>query len=70
MMKPTFLLTDPFLAILTVVVTTKLGGRIDDIGRRVGVNFAKGLGVLTILLITSLVAVPRTAATVHEIAIK
>lgn len=64
-----FLLTDPFLAILTVVVTTKLGGRIDDIGRRVGVNFAKGLGILTILLITSLVAVPRTAATVHEIAI-
>lgn len=64
-----FLLTDPFLAILTVVVTTKLGGRIDDIGRRVGVHFAKGLGILTILLITSLVAVPRTAATVHEIAV-
>ena len=64
-----FTLTDPVLAIVTVIVTTKLGGRIDDIGRRVSPNFAKGLGVITILLIATLIAVPRTAATVHEIAI-
>jgi len=64
-----FTLTDHVLAIVTVIVTTKLGGRIDDIGRRVSPNFAKGLGVITILLIATLIAVPRTAATVHEIAI-
>ncbi|EKU93110.1 LIV-II [Alloiococcus otitis] len=65
-----FILTDPFLAILVVIITAKLGGQAEDIGRRVGPNFAKVLGIIAILSIATFVAVPRTAATVHEIAIQ
>lgn len=65
-----FVLTDPFLAVLVIIVTTKLGGQAEDIGKRVGPGFAKGLGVVSILSIATFIAVPRTAATVHEIAIQ
>lgn len=65
-----FILTDPFLAVLVIIVTAKLGGRADDIGKRVGPVFTKVLGIISILSIATLVAVPRTAATVHEIAVE
>ncbi len=62
-----FLLTDPVLPILGVIITAKLGGRAEDLGKRVGENFSKILGTVTILTIGPFFAVPRTAATTHEV---
>lgn len=62
-----FLLTDPALPVIGVLVTMKLGGRADDLGKRVSPKFAKLIGMIAILLIGPLFAVPRTGATTHEI---
>ncbi len=62
-----FLLTDPVLPILGVIVTIGLGGRADDLGKRVSPKFAKLLGTIAILTIGPFFAVPRTGATTHEI---
>lgn len=62
-----FLLTDPALPVIGVLVTMKLGGRADDLGKRVSPRFAKLIGMVAILLIGPLFAVPRTGATTHEI---
>ena len=62
-----FLMTDPVLPILGVLVTTKLGGRADDLGKRVSPKFAKLIGMVAILTIGPFFAVPRTGATTHEI---
>lgn len=62
-----FLLTDPVLPILGVIITAKLGGGAEDLGKRVGNTFAKVLGTVTILTIGPLFAIPRTAATTHEV---
>ena len=62
-----FLLTDPALPVIGVLVTMKLGGRADDLGKRVSPKFAKLIGMVAILLIGPLFAVPRTGATTHEI---
>jgi len=65
-----FLATDPILPIIGVIVTIKLGGSADDIGTRVAPWFSKVLGITAVLCIATILAVPRTAATVHEIAIQ
>lgn len=65
-----FLLSDPVLPILGVIVTAKLGGRADDLGKRVGPKFAKLVGTVAILTIGPFFAVPRTGATTHEIFIR
>lgn len=65
-----FLLTDPVLPILGVIVTAKLGGRADDLGKRVSPKFAKFIGTIAILTIGPFFAVPRTGATTHEIFVK
>lgn len=65
-----FLLTDPVIPIVGVLVTMGLGGRPDDLGKRVSPKFAKLLGIMAILFIGPLFAVPRTGATTHEIFIK
>ncbi len=62
-----FLLTDPVLPILGVIVTAKLGGRADDLGKRVSPKFAKLVGTICILTIGPFFAIPRTGATTHEI---
>lgn len=62
-----FLMTDPVLPILGVLVTMKLGGRADDLGKRVSPKFAKLIGMVAILTIGPFFAVPRTGATTHEI---
>lgn len=62
-----FLMTDPVLPILGVLVTMKLGGRADDLGKRVSPKFAKLIGMIAILTIGPFFAVPRTGATTHEI---
>lgn len=65
-----FLLSDPVLPILGVIVTAKLGGRADDLGKRVSPKFAKLLGTIAILTIGPFFAVPRTGATTHEIFVR
>ncbi|WP_101772198.1 branched-chain amino acid transport system II carrier protein [Peptostreptococcus faecalis] len=65
-----FLLSDPVLPILGVIVTAKLGGRADDLGKRVGPKFAKLLGTIAILTIGPFFAVPRTGSTTHEIFVR
>ncbi|PSJ31504.1 branched-chain amino acid transporter [Peptostreptococcus russellii] len=65
-----FLLSDPVLPILGVIATAKLGGRADDLGKRVGPKFAKLVGTIAILTIGPFFAVPRTGATTHEIFIR
>ncbi len=65
-----FLLSDPVLPILGVIVTARLGGRADDLGKRVGAKFAKLVGTVAILTIGPFFAVPRTGATTHEILIR
>jgi len=62
-----FLLADPVLPILGVIVTMQLGGRADDLGKRVSPKFAKIIGTVAILTIGPFFAVPRTGATTHEI---
>lgn len=62
-----FLMTDPVLPVLGVLVTMKLGGRADDLGKRVSPKFAKLIGMIAILTIGPFFAVPRTGATTHEI---
>ena len=65
-----FLLSDPVLPILGVIVTARLGGRADDLGKRVSPKFAKLVGTVAILTIGPFFAVPRTGATTHEIFIR
>ena len=65
-----FILSDPLLPILGVIVTASLGGRADDLGKRVGSKFAKIMGMIAILVIGPFFAIPRTGATTHEIFVK
>lgn len=65
-----FLVTDPVLPILGTLITMKLGGRADDLGKRVSPKFAKLIGMVAILTIGPFFAVPRTGATTHEIFIQ
>ncbi|MDO5062814.1 MAG: branched-chain amino acid transport system II carrier protein [Peptostreptococcaceae bacterium] len=65
-----FILSDPVLPILGVIVSASLGGKADDLGKRVSPVFATLLGMLSILIIGPLYAIPRTGATTHEIFIR
>lgn len=65
-----FLVSDPVLPILGVIVTARLGGRADDLGKRVSPKFAKLIGTIAILTIGPFFAIPRTGATTHEIFIR
>lgn len=62
-----FLLADPVIPILTVIVTAAAGGKAVDIGKRVGDKFAKILTLLAIICIGPAFAIPRTAATTYEV---
>ncbi|MDO4711492.1 MAG: branched-chain amino acid transport system II carrier protein [Peptostreptococcaceae bacterium] len=65
-----FILSDPVLPILGVIVSASLGGRADDLGKRVSPFFATMLGMISILIIGPLYAIPRTGATTHEILVR
>lgn len=65
-----FLLTDPVLPVLGVIATSRVGGKAEDLGKRVSPKFAKFLGAVCILTIGPFFAVPRTATTVYEIAVR
>lgn len=62
-----FLLADPVIPILTVIVTAASGGRTVDIGKRVGDKFSKILTLAAIICIGPAFAIPRTAATTYEV---
>ena len=61
-----FLLSDPFLPVLGVIVTARMGGRAIDLGKRVGWKFSAVISAICILIIGPFFAVPRTGATTHE----
>lgn len=65
-----FLSTDPILPILGLIATAFVGGRAEDLGKRVSPKFAIILAGICILLIGPILSVPRTAATTFEIAIQ
>lgn len=65
-----FLLSDPVLPILGVIVTASLGGRPQDFGKRVGSTYAAVLGFVVVLAIGPMFAIPRTASTTYEVFIR
>lgn len=62
-----FLITDPIFPVLGLIATAMVGGMADDLGKRISHKFAVAIGVVSILTIGPLFAVPRTAATTHEV---
>jgi LIVCS family branched-chain amino acid:cation transporter len=65
-----FLMTGVGLPILGIIAISKVGGDIKDLASKVGSKFATILGVIIILAIGPLLAIPRTGATVYEIGIQ
>lgn len=61
-----FLITGVGLPFLGIYATLKSGGNIITLGSPVSKRFAEIVGLLIILSIGPLFAIPRTAATVHE----
>lgn len=62
-----FLITDPVFPVLGVVATALVGGMADDLGKRISHKFAAGIGFVSVTVLCVLFAVPRTAATTHEV---
>lgn len=62
-----FLISDPLLSIIAVMVVAALGGSALNVGRRVHPLFASTLAAICVLLIGPIFAVPRTGASTHEI---
>ena len=64
-----FLLADPVIPIITLVVTIFAGGKAVDLGRRVNYPFAVILAAAGMISVGPVFAIPRTAATTHEVGI-
>lgn len=64
-----FLLADPVIPVITLVVTIFAGGKAVDLGRRVNYPFALILAVAAMISLGPVFAIPRTAATTHEVGI-
>ena len=62
-----FLISDPLLSIIAVMVVAALGGSALNVGRRIHLLFASALAAICVLLIGPIFAVPRTGASTHEI---
>ena len=62
-----FLISDPLLSIIAVMVVAALGGSALNVGRRIHPLFASALAAICVLLIGPIFAVPRTGASTHEI---
>ena len=62
-----FLTTGVGLVVLSAVASVKSGGTIDSLSKNVGKSFSILFGTLVLLAIGPLLAIPRTAATTHEI---
>ncbi len=65
-----FLTTDPILPVAGVIAAALIGGKADDLGKRVSPTFAKVIAIIAMLIIGPLFAIPRTAALVHEMAVQ
>lgn len=61
-----FLLTGVGLPFLGIVASSKAGGDVDKLGRKVSPAFAKFLGITIVISIGPLLAIPRTGATAFE----
>lgn len=64
-----FLIAGVGLPLLGVIATSKAGGRIEDLADKVSPKFSTVLGIIIILCIGPLFAIPRTAATTFEIGV-
>lgn len=62
-----FLSTDPVVPIVGLIVTATIGGEGDSLGKRVHPLFSKILAAICMIICGPIFAVPRTAATTHEI---
>ncbi|WP_138159337.1 branched-chain amino acid transport system II carrier protein [Peptoniphilus catoniae] len=62
-----FSLTGVGLVMLGVIATTKAGGQLEDVSSKLGSKFALLFGTLILLSIGPGLAIPRTAATTHEL---
>ncbi|MBZ4663561.1 MAG: brnQ [Caloramator sp.] len=65
-----FLLTGIGLPLIGIIVMSKNNGKFENFAGKVGTNFSKGLGIIIMLAIGPLLAIPRTGATTYEMAIK
>ena len=65
-----FLLTGVGLPFLGIVASSKAGGDVDKLGRKVSPAFAKFLGITIVIAIGPLLAIPRTGATAFEMGIQ
>ncbi|CDF57638.1 branched-chain amino acid transport system II carrier protein [Thermobrachium celere] len=65
-----FLLTGIGLPLIGIIVMSKNEGKFENFAGKVGTNFSKGLGIIIMLAIGPLLAIPRTGATTYEMAIK
>ena len=65
-----FLITGIGIPLLGVIASARAGGSVEHLAGRVGPKFARVLGILIILAIGPLLAIPRTAATTFELAIR
>lgn len=63
-----FLLTDPIVPIITLLVTIFAGGEAVHLGRRVNYPFALILAATAMISVGPVFAIPRTAATTYEVA--
>ncbi len=64
-----FLMTDPVIPVVGLIAAALIGGGAYSLGQRVSTNFGKIVATIAMLIIGPFFAVPRTAATVHEIAV-
>lgn len=64
-----FFITGIGLPLLGIMASTKAGGDVDKLGKRVSPLFSKFLGITVVLAIGPLLAIPRTGATAYEMAI-
>lgn len=62
-----FIITGVGMTLLGVVATARAGGSINDITYKIGKVPGTIIGILVVLSIGPLLAIPRTAATTHEI---
>ncbi len=64
-----FFLTGIGLPLLGIIASAKAGGDVDKLGRKVSPFFSKFLGIIVVLAIGPLLAIPRTGATAFEMGI-
>ncbi|ACB86257.1 branched-chain amino acid transport system II carrier protein [Natranaerobius thermophilus] len=64
-----FLLTGVGLPLLGVIAASVAGGTVDDFGKNVSPNFGKIFGIVIVLAIGPLLAIPRTGATAFELGV-